>query len=59
MDSEMKAEEVLAIRERLGVTQELLAEAMGVSVRTYRRWETEGSIPEVAAKLLARMVEVI
>lgn len=52
------AAEVRAIRESLGQTQEQLAESVGVSVRTFRRWENgEQEVPAVAMNLLRRMGE--
>lgn len=52
----MKAEEVLAIRQRLGLSQLELAERLGTSERTVRRWESEGC-PEMVARFLKSMEE--
>lgn len=52
----MKPDEIVAIRQRLEMSQLELAEAMGVNERTVRRWEAEGC-PEVIARFLAKLVE--
>ena len=52
----MLGEEVLALRQRLQLSQEELAQKMGVNGRTVRRWESEGC-PELVAKFLVMMVE--
>lgn len=56
MNSGMKGAEVLAIRQRLHLSQEEMAERMGVSERTIRRWETEGCT-EFVARFLTKMEE--
>lgn len=38
---------IRANRKRLGLTQEQLAEAMGVSVGTVSKWESAGSVPDI------------
>ncbi len=52
----MKAERVLAIRQRLDKTQVEMAKEMGVSERTYQRWEKLGA-SDLAAKLLRKLEE--
>lgn len=52
----MSGEEVLAMRQRLQVSQIELADRMGVSERTVRRWEDEGCT-EMVAKFLVKLVE--
>lgn len=54
--AKMTGEEVLAMRQRLQLNQPELAEKMGVSERTIRRWESEGC-PEIVAKFLVNLVE--
>lgn len=52
----MLASEVLALRLRLNKTQLQMAESIGVSERTWCRWErNEQPVPEIAARLLARI----
>ena len=55
-NSGMDGEEVLAIRLRLQVSQSELAEKMGVSERTIRRWETNGC-SEFVARYLVKLTE--
>lgn len=56
MNSNLTASDVFDIRSRMGRTQMEMAKLMGVSLRTWTRWELgEHPVPEVAAKLLARM----
>ncbi len=51
-------EELLATRWRQGKTQAEMAELLGVSVRTYIRWEQgDYPMPQPAAKLLAMIEE--
>lgn len=52
----MSGPEVLAMRQRLELSQAELAEKLGVSERTVRRWEQCGC-PEVIARILQRHVE--
>lgn len=52
----MTGPEVLAIRQRLGLSQLELAERLGTSERTVRRWESEGA-PELVARFLKSMEE--
>ena len=52
----LSKDEVLAIRQRMGATQEQMAALVGVHVRTWTRWELgEIPVPTPAAKLLARL----
>jgi DNA-binding transcriptional regulator YiaG len=51
----MTGPEVLTIRQKLGLSQLELAERLGTSERTVRRWEAEGA-PEVIARFLKSMV---
>lgn len=54
----MTHDELTAARTRMGMTQTQLADAIGVSVKSYRRWEagpekTYGrAIPEPVARLV-------
>lgn len=41
------AENIRAFRRNLGMTQEQLAEAMGVTIGAVNKWETGASIPDV------------
>lgn len=52
----MTGAEVLAMRQRLGLTQEQLASKTGVSVRTIARWEERGC-SRLAAKFLTSLTE--
>ena len=52
----MTGPEVLAMRQKLQLSQLELAEKMGTSERTVRRWESEGC-PEIVARFLTKMVE--
>jgi DNA-binding transcriptional regulator YiaG len=55
---EMTAQEFGDIRQSLGFTQEKMAEAMGVDIRTVRRWENaERSIPGTAVILAKILVQ--
>jgi DNA-binding transcriptional regulator YiaG len=50
------SDEFKRMREAAGLTQEKLAERLGVHRVTIARWETgERRIPEMAARLLARI----
>jgi len=40
------------MRKIMGLTQEQLAEVMGVRLRTVARWEADGRIPKTAATLM-------
>lgn len=52
----MTSADVVAIRRRLGISQQALAERLGVAVTTVSRWETGRSAPRGAAhKALARL----
>jgi transcriptional regulator with XRE-family HTH domain len=46
------AQAVASIRSRMGKTQEQMAVLCGVSIRTWRRWESQG-----ASELVARFLE--
>lgn len=48
------ANSVAAIRSRMGKTQSEMASLCGVSLRTWRRWETHGAT-EMVAKFLSRL----
>lgn len=52
MKSEMTGDEFRSLREGMDLTQEQLAKAMGVRVRSISRWETKGNIPETVARLI-------
>ena len=47
----MTGPEARALRERMGVTQIELAQKLGVSTRTYQRWERDG-LPKTGELLL-------
>lgn len=53
----MTAEEILSWRERLGLTQEDAARALGVPVATYRNWEWRRRKIPPPIPVLARYVE--
>jgi putative transcriptional regulator len=48
---------ITAIRSRLGMTQTVFADALGVPVATLRNWEQGRTQPEPAALALLRIVE--
>lgn len=50
-------EDVRNIRERLKLTQQALADLMGVHVRTVRDWEIETGARGAAAAMLLRLDE--
>lgn len=59
MHSNLTPNDVLGYRSRMGLTQVDMARLVGVSLRTWTRWENgEQPVPEVAAKLLAKMEEI-
>ncbi|WP_346921945.1 helix-turn-helix domain-containing protein [Glutamicibacter creatinolyticus] len=50
-----KPEDVVRAREEIGLSQQQLAQRLGVSVRTISRWETgTGSIPDDALSRIQR-----
>jgi len=52
----MSAVEIRSLREKLGLTQMALAQAVGVTSNTVARWERgEMRIPEPAARLLRKI----
>jgi len=51
----MTASEVRELRRRLNLTQEQLAQRLGVTVSTVRRWELGTSVPSpMAQRLIAQ-----
>ncbi|SFV09006.1 putative transcriptional regulator [Methylobacterium sp. 174MFSha1.1] len=48
---------IAAIRSRLGMTQSVFADALGVPVATLRNWEQGRTQPDPAALALLRIVE--
>lgn len=52
MVSDLTAEEVKAMRAKMGLTQEQLAVTMGVQLRTVARWEAKGRVPQSSATLM-------
>ena len=52
------ADKIKAMRKQHGMTQEELAEIMGISVHTLRYWEQgQGAVPMIADKFLTILVE--
>jgi putative zinc finger/helix-turn-helix YgiT family protein len=49
--------EIRAIRERLGLTQELIERALGLGPKTWVRWESGRVLPNRAADNLLRLIE--
>lgn len=49
--------DVLAIRERLGLSQTRMAALMGISVSTLRNWEQGRRRPEGPARVLLRVAD--
>jgi DNA-binding transcriptional regulator YiaG len=56
--SEISAEEIKAGRERMRMTQQQLADAVSVSLRTVSSWERGQSVPRNRAALLADVLEL-
>ena len=52
MDSKLTPQEVKDLRRIIGMTQEQMAVAMGVKLRTIARWEARGNPPQTAATLM-------
>ena len=52
----MTAEEIKEIRSRLGLSQEALAEKIGVHARTIQNWESGGKIPKSKDALLCSLL---
>jgi DNA-binding XRE family transcriptional regulator len=52
----MPKEEVLALRRRLHKTQRQMALEIGVTERTYRRWENETGATPAASRVIAQML---
>lgn len=57
MLNKMKPEEVLAARQRLGKTQREMSYLLGVTERSYRRWERETGAPPTGSALIQRLLE--
>lgn len=52
----MTSEEIQAIRKRIGLTQEQLAEKLGVTIHAVRKWEQgQRQVKGAALKLLQEM----
>jgi DNA-binding transcriptional regulator YiaG len=51
----MKAKEIAKLRERLGLTQQELAEMLGVHQTAVSHWETGRPISSMARKALERL----
>lgn len=45
----MNQDELKTCRKALGWTQVQMARALRIGHRTYKRWETEGNIPDIVA----------
>jgi putative transcriptional regulator len=54
---EFKAPDIRAIRERLGITQAIFADVLGVNVRTVQNWEQGHRVPTGPAMALLKIVE--
>lgn len=53
----MTSAKLRSARERLGMTQQQLADALGVDLRTIRRWENgEREIPPLLSASAAKMI---
>lgn len=52
----MTANEVKQIRESLGISQEILAEKVGVHTRTIQNWESGGKIPKSKDAILRSLI---
>lgn len=61
MNSTLEAQDVRVMRKTMKLTQEQLAAALGVKMRTVARWEAgDSTMPETTARLLrllARLAE--
>lgn len=55
--SEVSAQEIVALRERLHMSQNVFARRIRTSASTLRNWEQEKSRPNAQAALLIRLVE--
>lgn len=51
----MKAKEIAKLRERLGLTQQELADMLGVHQTAVSQWERGGNISGIARKALERL----
>ena len=52
----MTADELRTARERLGLSQKEVAQALGVDLRSYRRWELEErAVPPLLSEPAAEM----
>jgi DNA-binding transcriptional regulator YiaG len=56
--SDITAEEIKTGRERMRMTQQQLADAVGVSLRTVSSWERGQSVPRNRAAVLADVLEI-
>jgi DNA-binding transcriptional regulator YiaG len=56
--SDISAEEIKTGRERMRLTQQQLADAVGVSLRTVSSWERGQSVPRNRAAVLADVLEI-
>ncbi len=52
----LRSAEVLAIRNDLGLTQEAIAHELGITVRTYIRWE-QGGITKLGSMAMRMLKE--
>jgi putative transcriptional regulator len=49
--------DVKALRERLGLSQEVFSARFGLAVRTVQEWEQRRRVPEGSARTLLRVIE--
>lgn len=55
--ADVSAQEIVALRERLHMSQNVFAKRIRTSASTLRNWEQEKSRPNAQAALLIRLVE--
>jgi putative transcriptional regulator len=55
---EIKAPDVRAIRQHLGLTQEAFAGRFHLSLRTVQQWEQRRAMPDVPARILLKAIQM-